>query len=109
METWAGAIVTLVVSVLASVTVTPPVGAGVPSVMANGADWLGARTVFAGRPMLPVPTTVTPAVITGMNGVAPAWMVAVPAPTTVTGMTSVEKELPSGKKVCWGGTVATAG
>jgi hypothetical protein len=91
--------VTFEVSELVNDTVRPPVGAGVPNVTANGVDCPGASVTFAGRPILPVETTVTPAVVSGMNGAAPAWMTAVPAPITVTGIVSVEKALPSGKKV----------
>jgi hypothetical protein len=69
-------------------------------VIANGADWFGASVTLDGRPIVPVLSTVTFAVVSGMYGGAPAWIVAVPGPITVTGMTRVEMELPSGKNVC---------
>ena len=100
MKTLAVDIVTLEVSLLPSATVTPPVGAAVPKVTGNGTDWFGASVTLDGRPMVPVLSTVTFAVVSGMYGVAPAWITAVPGPIAVTGMTRVEMELPSGKNVC---------
>ena len=40
-------------SALVSVTVTPPPGAAVGKVIANGKVWPGARTTLEGRPMIP--------------------------------------------------------
>lgn len=44
---------TLVVSLLESDTVRPPLGAGVPKVTGNGASWPGATVTLAGRPIPP--------------------------------------------------------
>ena len=48
-----GDTVTLVVSELARVTVTPPVGAGEGSVMGNAIDWVKLTTTFDGVPTVP--------------------------------------------------------
>lgn len=96
MKTLPGDIVTLEISLLLSATVTPSVGAAVPNVTGNETDWFGASVMLDGRPMVPVPSTVTFAVVSGMYGGAPAWITAVPGPIPVTGMTRVETELPSG-------------
>src|SRR5690242_21872730 len=76
--------VTLEVSVLVNVTVTPPAGAGVPNVTAKVADWVGPTVTFAGRPIVPGATTVTLAVVSAMFGVELAWIVVVPGATPVT-------------------------
>jgi hypothetical protein len=44
---------TLVVSLLESDTVRPPLGAGVPKVTGNGASWPGATVTLAGRTIPP--------------------------------------------------------
>ena len=46
-------IVTFDASALVSVTVTPPLGAAVGKVTANGADCPGDSTTLDGRPMIP--------------------------------------------------------
>ena len=56
------------VSALVSVTVTPPAGAGVGKVTANGVFWPGARTTFEGRPMMP-PLTAAVFVSEKLTGV----------------------------------------
>jgi hypothetical protein len=101
-----GETVTLVISLLASVTVTPPVGAGVPNVTGNGADWLGPMVRFVGRMMAPGAVTVTVAVVSGMLGSALAWMVVEPPPTPVTGTFTL---VAPAAKFTVGGTVATLG
>ena len=53
MKTEGGVMVSFDVSALVSVTVTPPTGAVVGKVTANGAFWPGARTTFEGSPMMP--------------------------------------------------------
>jgi hypothetical protein len=70
MVTVAGVIETLDESLLESATVTPPVGAGVPRVIGNGAVCPGESDVLAGRPIVPGPETVTAAVVSGIKGVA---------------------------------------
>ena len=109
MSTVPGEMDNLVVSLLASVTVTPPAGAGVPNVTANGTDRVGPNETLAGSPIAPGGSTVTLAVVSGIKGGAPTWIKAVPVVTPVTGTTSVEAEPPFGKKMnCCCGTVATA-
>ena len=49
MKIFAGATVTIEVSVLLSMTKTPPDGAGVANVTWNGADWPGATVALARR------------------------------------------------------------
>ena len=71
-------------SVLVSVTLTPPVGAGVPNVTGNDADWLGPTAIFAGKLIVPGGATVTVAVVSGTLGSALAWIVVEPPPTPVT-------------------------
>ena len=60
-----GDIVTLEVSLLASVTVTPPLGASVPNVTEKAADWPGATVMLGGSRIVPGLTTVTFAVTSG--------------------------------------------
>src|SRR5215472_16258189 len=83
--TLAGDTVTLVVSLLLSVTVTPPAGAAVPRVIAKAADCPGATTTLEGKVMVPGAATVTLAVVSATLGRALAWMVVVPGATPVTG------------------------
>ena len=54
---------TLLLSLLAIVTVKPPAGAGVDNVTGKAADWLGATVMPAGRLMVPGPATVTVKVV----------------------------------------------
>jgi hypothetical protein len=107
MLTVSGEMVSLEVSALASVTVTPPAGAGVPNVTGNGTDRVGPTETLAGSPIAPGGSTVTLAVVSGINGVAETWITAVPGATPVTGTVSVEGEPPFGRKVSCSGTVAT--
>jgi hypothetical protein len=60
-----GEIVTFEASLLLSVTVTPPEGAGVPKTMENATDWLGPTVTFVGSNIAPGSTTVTLAVTSG--------------------------------------------
>jgi hypothetical protein len=88
IETEVGETVTFVRSLLASVTVTPPAGAGDGNEMANAADWPGATVTFAGR-MIALPDwTLAVAVALATFG-ALAVMVAVPAATPVTATVAV--------------------
>lgn len=98
MKTLVGVTVSFELSLLASVTVTPPDGAGVPNVTGNGADWFGPTVRFAGRLMLPGLTTIAVAVTSATNGSALAWIFVVPGATPVTGTWFMAWELPSGKK-----------
>jgi hypothetical protein len=99
-----GETVTLVISLLTSATLTPPGGAGVPSVTGNGADWLGPTVIFEGRLIAPGAVTVTLAVVSGTLGSALAWMVVEPPLTPVTGTVTL---LAPVAKFTVGGTVAT--
>ena len=104
MRTVAGETVAFVVSVLVSVTVTPPAPAGPDKETAIGADWPGDNDRFDGSPIAPRTATVTVAVVSGRFGKELAWIVAVPAAMLVTGtLTLVE---PPGM-VTVAGTVAT--
>jgi hypothetical protein len=105
IETVVGATVTFEVSLLASDTVTPPAGAGVPKVTANEADWPNPTDRFAGKPIIPGTTTITLAVVSGTFGRALAWIVADPAPMPVTGTVTL---VALAAKLTLGGTVATA-
>ena len=58
--------VSTVLSLLASVTVTPSVGAGVPNVTLNGTDRVGPTETLEGSPIAPGGSTVTLAVASGM-------------------------------------------
>ena len=66
MKTLAGVTVTLEVSVLLSVTVTPPAGASGDKATANTTDWPIPSVTFAGR-LIP-PWTVTFAVVSARLG-----------------------------------------
>jgi hypothetical protein len=66
--TVAGDTVTFVVSLLLSVTVTPPDGAGVPKVMVNAVDWPGPTAMPVGRLIVPGAVTVTLAVVSATFG-----------------------------------------
>ena len=48
-----GETVSMLVLLLASVTVTPPVGAAVPKVTDKGVDWPGATVTFEGSAIAP--------------------------------------------------------
>ena len=65
-----GDMVALLESLLFSVTVKPPLGAGVPSVIAKGADCPGETVTLAGRLIEPGGMTVTLAVASGTFGKA---------------------------------------
>src|ERR1700736_61053 len=78
--------VTLEVSLLTRATVTPPVGAAVPKVTGNGADWFGASVTLEGRPIVPGLVILTLAVVFAIFGVAVLAVIVVePGPTGVTG------------------------
>ena len=64
----AGETVARLVSLLLRVTVTPPAGAGVPSVTGKVADCPGATDTLAGRLMVPGGMTVTLAVVSATFG-----------------------------------------
>ena len=68
MLTVVGDTVTFVVSLLLSVIVTPPTGAGVPKVTVNAADWPGPTLMPLGRLMVPGAATVTLAVVSATFG-----------------------------------------
>ena len=88
--TVAGEMLTLFESLLASVTVTPPAGAGPGSVTWNAADWPKATLTFEGSRMAPLFCTVTAAVAFETFGeTVLAVIVVVPAETPVTGKIAV--------------------
>jgi hypothetical protein len=89
MDTVAGEKPTVVGSELERVTVTPPAGAASGRVIGNGVDAPSPAVTPEGRPIGPAETTVTFAVVSAMNGVALAWMTAVPTATPVTGTLTV--------------------
>ena len=103
--TLAGEIVTLVVSLLLKLTVTPPAGAAVPRVTAKAADWVGPTVTPDGSVMVPGATTVTLAVVSGIFGKELAWIVVEPGATPVT-VTVAEVALAATLTVA--GTVAAA-
>src|SRR5579863_5448342 len=106
MVTLADEMVTFVMSLLLRFTVTPPVGAGVPKVTANGTDCVGPTVTFGGRLIVPGAITVTVAVVSAMFGDELACIVVVPGVTPVTGTGMLE--MPDGN-VTEAGTVATPG
>ena len=86
MLTVVGEKVSLERSLLASVTVTPPAGAGVPKVTGKSTEVLRPTFKFTGSVMSPGAVTVTPAVALAILGVLVlAVIVADPCPTAVTG------------------------
>ena len=105
MLTVPGVMVTFEVSLLLNVTVTPPVGAGVPNVTAKAADCVGLTVTFVGRLIVPGATTVTLAVVSAILGVELAWMVVVPGATPVTATVAV---VPLAAMFTVAGTVAAA-
>ena len=106
IDTVVGEIVTLLLSLLASVMATPPEGAGADSATANDTDCPGPTTTFDGNTMLPGLATVTFAVVSAINGNALAWMTVVPSATPVTGTVTLEA-FPCNTTI--DATVATAG
>ena len=99
-----GVTVSFEVSPLASATVTPPAGAGVPKVIPNGTDCPNPTDRLAGKPIVPGITTVTPADVSARAGKALAWIVVAPTPTLVTGTVAL---VAFTAKVTEAGTVAT--
>lgn len=93
------------VSLLANVTVRA-VGAGADKEIANGVDAPSVRVLLAGTKTLPPPWTVTVVVASAMNGVALAWITAVPSETVVTGTLTLVADA---GKVTVLGTWATPG
>ena len=106
IETVAGDTVTRVLSLLANVTVRAA-GAGADKETTNGvADAPMARVLLAGTTTFPALWTVTVVVASATNGVALAWITAVPSETEVTGTLTLVAEA---GKVTVPGTVATPG
>jgi hypothetical protein len=64
----AGETVNLVVSLLLSVTVTPPEGAGDGRVIAKGTDWFGPTVMPDPNTMVPALTTVMTADVSAILG-----------------------------------------
>src|SRR5271166_2873678 len=89
MKMLAGVMVTLEVSLLPSIMVTPPATAGLAMVTGKVADCPRPTVAFAGMTIAPALPTVTLAVVSGIFGSALAWMVAVPTETPVTGTLTV--------------------
>src|SRR5437899_12277840 len=86
--------VSIVVSALVRATVTPPGPAGVPRVTGKATDCVGPTLRLVGSPMTPGLSTVTLAVVSGINGDAFTWITEVPATTPVTGTVTVEFPFP---------------
>ena len=63
-----GVIVTFVMSLLASVMVTPPDGAGADRVIGNATDWPGPTVILEGRTIVPGLTTLTLALVSAIIG-----------------------------------------
>src|SRR5713226_5068191 len=105
MNTLPGDTSTFFVLLLVSVTVTPPAGAGVPSVTGNGADPPSAMETGE-RVMLAGTITVMLTVDSAIAGRALTWIVVDPPPTPPTGTTA---KLPFAGIVTLGGTLATPG
>jgi hypothetical protein len=105
INTLAGVMVALELSLLLRLTVTPPEGAGVPSVTANVADWPGPTDTFVGSTIAPGLVTVAFSVAEGTNA-AEAVMCAVPGATPVTGTWMDACGPPPGGKVAVVRTVA---
>jgi hypothetical protein len=103
MKTVNGETVAFVVSLLARVTVTPPVPAGADKETAIGADWPGVNERLAGSEIEPRVVTVTVAVVSARFGKELAWIVAVPPATLVTGTLTVVEPA---RMVTIAGTVA---
>jgi hypothetical protein len=80
---------TLDVSLLARLTVTPPDGAGMPNVTENGTCCPGGNVTLDAREI--EPCIVTLVVASGMFGRLLAWSVAEPGPTAVTGTETLLK------------------
>lgn len=76
--------VTLEVSLLPRVTVTPPAGAGEGNVTGNATDWPNPTVVLDGKPITPTFTTFTVAVVSASAG-ALACTTDVPTAMPVTG------------------------
>lgn len=104
MFTLTGVMVTFVVSLLDSVIVTPPAGAGIDRLTEKAVDWPGPTVTLAGRIMFPGLTTVTVAFISGMLGRELARMMDFPSATLVTGTVTL---VAFAAKVALAGTVAT--
>src|SRR5450631_2600131 len=81
----AGVTVALEGSLLDSVTVTPPGGAGAGKVTGNGTDCPTGTLVRFGRIIWPALLTMMLAVVSATFGSALAWRVAVPTAIPVTG------------------------
>jgi len=92
------------VLLLAKVTVTPPVGAGVDKVMGNGTDCVSDTASPEGVPIEPGGVTVRVSVALGIFGEEPAVIVVLPAATPVTA--NVVEVAPAAN-VTVAGTVAT--
>ena len=86
MSTVPGEMVSLERSLLVSVTVTPPAGAGVPKVTGKSTEVLRPTFKFTGSVMTPGAVTVTPTVALAILGVVVLAVIVVePGPTAVTG------------------------
>src|SRR6266498_4168977 len=106
MKTLVGVMMIVVASLLASVTVTPPGGAGAPKVIGNWAIVPSAKLRPACRPIAADVTTVMFAVVSGSAVPELAWITVAPGPVLVTGTL---KLVEPATIVRLGGTPATAG
>lgn len=99
---FAGDTATLELSLLTSVMITPPGGAGEGNETGKGNELPRPKVMLDGKTIGAALTTVTPAVLSGAPA-ALAWMVAVPGATPVTGTTTLVANAP---KLTLPGTVA---
>src|ERR1039458_4759421 len=102
--TVAADMVTLEVSGLARDTVTPPAGAAEGNVTGNAIVWPNPTVALAGKPITPLFTTFTVAVVSASDG-ALAWITDVPTAMPVTGTVTL---VLVAKKLTVVGTVTAA-
>ena len=106
MTTLAGVTVTFEASLLFSVTVTPPAGAGAGRVTVNGADWPNLTGVLAGDLIAPVTFTAAVAKAGKFLTVALAVITVDPGAIPVTGTATL---VAPAAKLTVAGTVALLG
>lgn len=102
MKIVAGETTILEISLLRSVIITPPAGAGASKVTGNAADDPITRFTLADRRIFAEATTFTVAVVSGKPGRALAWITLDAVPTLVMGRFRL---LTPAGKVTVGGTV----
>jgi hypothetical protein len=106
MTTLAGVTMTFEASLLFSVTVTPPAGAGADSVTPKDADWPSFTGVLAGEMIVPVTVTMAVTVAGKFTTIADAVITADPGAIPVTGTVTV---VAPGARLTVAGTVTLLG